>query len=375
MAFEDSNGAVRTFNTYLTKYGEMQILNNTFNIAYFSLSDIDINYAEITNLLEDGYVPSVTGHPTKTFYTGIRQEALVEPSEDTINVTKREIVFVSDCDESGSGDEWKNLKVTINVGNYLKLLTENTDSDLNYTLDPYVDIFDKVEIFETSEDAFGNEEISNVYRNVNIYYDFASRKDYTNFSRLNRAIITKNDSGTNQIMYSDNTNRFNSPFQLMFATNKLENNQLVFGAGKLRFLAYGIDTYGYLVDGVFRSLDEIEGTNTDGFDSIIPVVRFNGINYPMVNPTRSYVSTYEGANDLVKRWEGLVDGWVTAAKNFFEYYGTEYETNMRKIDINFIAGTDAFTDNVPAKKANITIEFIMDMDENNWVSSNITNYS
>lgn len=375
MAFEDSNGGVKIFNTYLTKYGERQILNNTFDISYFSLSDIDINYAEITNLLEDGYVPSVTGHPTRTFYTGIRGESLVEPSEDTLNVTKREIVFISDCDETGSGDEWKNMKVTINVGNYLKLLSENTDSDLNYTLDTYVDIFDKVEIFETSEDAFGNEEISKIYRNVNIYYDFASRKDYTTFSRLNRAIVTKNDGGVSEIMYSDNTNRFNSPFQLMFSTKKLDNNQLVFGAGKLRFMSYGIDTYGYLVDGVYRTPEEVEGLDTDIYDTIIPVARFNGTNYRMINPTKSYVSAYEGSNDLVKRWDGIVDGWIVAAKNLFEFYGTEYTTNMRKIDISFIAGTDAFSDGVSVKKSNITIEFVMDMNENNWVSSNIINYS
>ena len=59
-----ASGNTVTVVAYLSQYGRQLLLTgdkSQFQVAYFALGDSDVNYF-VTNLLDEGYVPDITGN-------------------------------------------------------------------------------------------------------------------------------------------------------------------------------------------------------------------------------------------------------------------------------------------------------------------------
>lgn len=372
MAFEFSNPNPK-FTTYITQYGVENILKNNFNVGYFSLSDGGINYKEITdgNLLPNGFVPTITGDLRKTDYNGLFSPIIYENQSET-NIIDRNLVFIRDCDENGLGTEHINLDVTINIGNYLMHLRDGLTTN-NFNFKTFINIFDKVQVRENSEYATGTKYISNVWMNKPIHYDFLTEKDYQAYWRFVRSFINKNILNQPLLVETNSVNKFRTPFQLSFNTGLLPGGQLIPGAGPLTFFPYW-DEIGYWVNGKnFLTIQDLEGSNLEEYRTIIPAVKFNNIPHPLVgNWDKNF--KYQQQMSLL-RWEGIIDTWQSATLNLFNFYGKEYTSGMKVITLNLKANTNGFDDNIKTNPSYIRLNFILDMNPNNWNNNNIIQYT
>ena len=158
MAFEEVN--TTEFKTYLTRYGISKLMNPKakFDIKYFSLNDDGINYNETVD--SDVLVTATNGDDIKTLYNGgdnikvIDDNTTIEGSTaaPADGVDKREIVFVDDC----NGTEYKNLNVTVHLGNYLQNLrsTLTNVGSVSRNYEPFIKIYDFINVYEYTENAF-----------------------------------------------------------------------------------------------------------------------------------------------------------------------------------------------------------------------------
>jgi hypothetical protein len=135
MAFEEA-GIPLKLRAYLTAKGKELILSGNQNskIKFFGLSDIDTNYDELNIDLQNGLVPSVTGSKCLVFQNLDIKERI--PVIENINVDSYTYVFKK------GNNEYKNLNVKINVGNYLDFLSDAAANNFDVNLNIYQAIYD-----------------------------------------------------------------------------------------------------------------------------------------------------------------------------------------------------------------------------------------
>jgi hypothetical protein len=359
MAFENLN--TNQFKTYLTKIGLRKLLQpgNNFNIKYFSLSDKGINYnVDVDN---DVVVTSVTGDPLKTLHNGSSNlRTLFEDSRITVdNISKRELVFVRECDNL----EFRNATININVGNYLDYL-KSAQSDINNLPNDFnsiLNVYDYVKVYEYTENAFNELKLWDT-KNDNIVYDFVSESDYKNYKILTNTFVEKT---TTSVKVNYDSNRFKSPFMLTFASLRSETG-IITQNGQFSFEAYPVETFGYLVDGAFIQPQFLSESQYSNAKNVTPAVNFLGITHKIdEDPNRVYKPE---VNNVLFRFPKLINTTISASKNLFEFYGSDTPNNEKllKIDFNVNIGGDTKL----SRPAKLTMNFILDMNESNWDKDN-----
>lgn len=362
MAFEEVNTA--GFKTYLTRYGISRLLNPNakFDVKYFSLSDEGINYDETVD--SDVLVTSVNGEDIKTLYNGT--DNLVFNSDDTSkdNIAKREIVFVDDCNNT----EYKNLDVTINLGNYLSNLRNTLDNidTVSRGYEPFIKFYDFVNVYEYTENAFGEFNLWDT-KNYNLNYVFKTEQDYQNYQIFTNTYVSKINN-TTKVNYD--RNRFKSPFQLTFGSYKSESTNLITQNGNSVLQLYPINQIVYNTNiGNFRP-EELTEDVFNRASYVKPSVIFNNVNHELkLETNRVYRNN---VNLPLFRFNNLLETAISSSKNMFEFYGTDSKLNntTKVISINMgIMVSNSNNINVKPKEANLRLNITLDLDESNWDSS------
>jgi len=370
MAFEDVNTS--GFKTYLTKYGISRLINPSakFDIKYFSLNDDGVNYEETVD--SDVLVTSVNGDDIKTLYNGgddirVINDNITIPGATvtpTDGVDKREIVFVDDC----NGTEYKNLDITVYLGNYLESL-RNTLTNIDTVsrgYEPFIRFYDFINVYEYTENAFGEYKLWDT-KNYNLNYVFQSDQDYKNYEILTNTFVRKN-GGQSTVNYDNN--RFKSPFQLSFSSYKSESTNKITQNGKAVLQLYPVDSMVYSTNiGDFRP-EELTQTTYNNANNIIPTVIFNGVRHSInSNTTKTYKNN---VNLPIFRFDKLLETGISSAKNMFEFYGQESTlgSNVKVITINMgVMVSDSTSLAVKPKMAKLKLNITLDLDETNWSSS------
>jgi len=370
MAFEDVNTS--GFKTYLTKYGISRLINPSakFDIKYFSLNDDGVNYEETVD--SDVLVTSVNGDDIKTLYNGgddirVINDNITIPGATvtpTDGVDKREIVFVDDC----NGTEYKNLDITVYLGNYLESL-RNTLTNIDTVsrgYEPFIRFYDFINVYEYTENAFGEYKLWDT-KNYNLNYVFQSDQDYKNYEILTNTFVRKN-GGQSTVNYDNN--RFKSPFQLSFSSYKSESTNKITQNGKAVLQLYPVDSMVYSTNiGDFRP-EELTQTTYNNANNIIPTVIFNGVRHSInFNTTKTYKNN---VNLPIFRFDKLLETGISSAKNMFEFYGQESTlgSNVKVITINMgVMVSDSTSLAVKPKMAKLKLNITLDLDETNWSSS------
>ncbi len=364
MAFEEvSTGG---FKTYLTRYGVSRLLDpkSNFDIKYFSLTDEGINYDQTVD--SSVLVSSVNGEDLKTLYNGgevldfVGNEKDGETSE--ITISKSDIVFVNDCDNL----EYKNLDVTVYLGNYLQNLREANSNIENTSreYEPFIKLYDFVNVYEYTENAFGQYRLWDT-KNYNLNYVFETDRDYNNYKTFVNTFVSKNN---NRTTVNYDSNRFKSPFQLTIGSYKSNSTNTVTQNGGLTIQLYPVNNILYRTDSSSVQIQNLNENSYQTNKNIIPSVNFNGINHN-IKMDRNIVYR-DNVNIPIFRFNNLLESGITAAKNMFEFYGTDSasDSNTKVITINMdVMVNDATFKPRPAKlKLNLTL----DLDESNWNGSN-----
>lgn len=364
MAF--SNTITTDFKTYLTKVGVRNLLNNKFLPKYFSLKDYSINYS-VSAVTNSVLVKAVTGDDIKSFYNG--GEDLKMVSDETINTTtqiaKRELSFISECDNT----EYSNIIATINLGNYLQAARENLlDLDnVSSSYKPYIRLYDIVKTYEYTQNAFGQYNLWDT-KNINVTYSFETDNDYRNYLIFDNTHMVK-DGNTTGIQY--NNNRFPSPFKSTASTYRAENGIVTLN-GPLTISLYPMSGLFYKTDGTYIRPEELTETIYNNSTNIIPVVKFNNIYHDLKNDAS--VRTYKSSvNNIVFRFDGLLDSAIVAAKNLFNFYGktSSLDPNVKVIPINMLVDINT-NDGVKPKSAILKLNLTLDTTESTWTSSGNT---
>lgn len=364
MAFEEVNTA--GFKTYLTRYGISRLLNpNTkFDIKYFSLSDEGINYTQTVD--SSVLVTSVNGEDIKTLYNG--SDDIIIGTTDTTTTTddiaKREVVFIDDC----NGNEYKNLDVTINLGNYLESLRNtltNIDS-VSRNYEPFIKLYDFVNVYEYTENAFGEYKLWDT-KNYNLNYVFKTEEDYNNYKIFTNTFVSKN-GGKASVNYDGK--RFKSPFQMSFSSFKSESTNIITQNGKSTLQLYPVDSMYYSTNiGNYRPEEMTESVYKSA-NNIIPTVNFSGVDHSIrLETDRVY---RDNVNLPIFRFNNLLETGISSAKNMFEFYGKDSTlgTNVKVITINMGVNTsNANSLSVKPREANLRLNITLDLNESNWDSS------
>jgi hypothetical protein len=362
MAFEEVN--TTGFKTYLTKYGVSKLLqpNTNFDIKYFSLNDNGVNYGESVD--SSVLVTAVNGEDIKTLYNGSDDITIIgteQPTQDQI--ARRDIVFVDDCNDN----EYKNLDVTFNLGNYLQDLRE-TNSSLDTVLrgyEPFIRLYDFVNVYEYTENAFGEYKLWDT-KNYNLNYTFSTDQDYKNYTIFNNTLVNKN-GGASSVVYDNN--RFKSPFQLTTSSFKSNSTGRVTQNGQFVLQLYPVGSFVYRTDTTEYRPEELTDAILGSERNVIPTVKFNGINHNLKLETNTVYR--DNVNLPIFRFTNLLESGITAAKNMFEFYGNDSATdsNTKVITINMdVSPSDSKITNV--KTAKLRLNITLDLNESNWNSSN-----
>jgi hypothetical protein len=363
MAFEEVSTA--GFKTYLTRYGVSRLLDpkSNFDIKYFSLTDEGINYDQTVD--SSVLVSSVNGEDLKTLYNGgevldfVGNEKDGETSE--ITISKSDIVFVNDCDNL----EYKNLDVTVYLGNYLQNLREvnNNIENTSREYEPFIKLYDFVNVYEYTENAFGEYRLWDT-KNYNLNYVFETDRDYNNYKTFVNTFVSKND-GRTTVNYD--SNRFKSPFQLTIGSYKSNSTNTVTQNGGLTIQLYPVNNILYRTDSTSVQIQNLNENSYQTNKNIIPSVNFNGINHN-IKMDRNIVYR-DNVNIPIFRFNNLLESGITAAKNMFEFYGTDSasDSNTKVITINMdvMVNDDTFKPRPAKLKLNLTL----DLDESNWNGS------
>lgn len=362
MAFEEVNTA--GFRTYLTRYGVSRLLNPNakFDVKYFSLSDEGINYEETVD--SSVLVTSVNGDDIKTLYNDTDDIAIGSIPTTTDNIAKREIVFVDDC----NGNEYKNLDITVYLGNYLENLRNtltNIDS-VSRNYEPFIRFYDFANVYEYTENAFGEFQLWDT-KNYNLNYVFKTDQDYRNYVTFTNTFVNKGN-GVARINYD--SNRFKSPFQLSFSSYKSESTNLITQNGKSVLQLYPIESMVYNTNiGNYRPEEMTQDVYTRA-RFVTPTAIFNSVNHPLKLETNRVYR--DNVNLPIFRFENLLETGISSAKNMFEFYGKDSNlgTNVKVLTINMgVMVSDSNNLNVKPKEANLRLNITLDLNESNWNSS------
>jgi len=364
MAF--SNTITTDFKTYLTRVGSRNLLNNKFLPKYFSLKDYSINYA-VSAVTDSVLIKTVTGDDTKSFYNGGEDLKMVsdETTSTITQIAKREFSFINECDNT----EYGNIVATINLGNYLQAARENL-SDLDNVSSgykPYLRLYDIVKTYEYTENAFGQYSLWDT-KNINIDYSFETDNDYRNYLLFDNTHIFK-EGNTSRIEY--NTNRFASPFKATVSTYRAENGIVTLN-GPFTISLYPLNGLFYKVDGTYLRPEELTESTYNNSLNIIPSVKFNNIYHDLKNDAS--VRTYKSpVNNVLFRFDGLLNSAIVAAKNLFNFYGkpSALDSNVKVIPINMSLNINT-SDGVKPKSAMLKLNLTLDTTETTWVSTDQT---
>lgn len=360
MAFEEVNTA--GFKTYLTRYGVSKLLNPNakFDVKYFSLSDEGINYTQTVD--SSVLVTSVNGDDIKTLYNDSDNLSIGEPPSPTDNIAKREIVFVDDC----NNQEYKNLDITINLGNYLEnLRTTLTNIDsVSRGYEPFIRFYDFVNVNEYTENAFKEYQLWDT-KNYNLNYIFKTDEDYKNYTILTNTFVSKN-GGASRVNYDNN--RFKSPFQLTFSSFKSESTNIITQNGRSTLQLYPIDSMVYSTNIGNYKPEELTQEVYTRSTNIIPTAIFNNINHPIKLETNRVYR--DNVNLPIFRFENLLETGISSAKNMFEFYGKDTTLGTKVITINMgVMVSNSDTLSVKPREANLRMNITLDLNESNWDSS------
>jgi len=363
MAFEEVNTA--GFKTYLTRYGVSRLLNPNakFDIQYFSLSDEGINYTQTVD--SSVLVTSVNGDDIKTLYNDTDNLSIVgEEPPVTDNISKREIVFVDDC----NGLEYKNLDITVYLGNYLESLRDtltNIDT-VSRNYEPFIKFYDFVNVYEYTENAFGEYKLWDT-KNYNLNYVFDTDQDYVNYRTITNTFVNKS-SGKSNVSYDNN--RFKSPFQLTFSSFKSESTNKITQNGKSILQLYPVESILYKTNIGDYKPEKLTDDVYNGARNIMPTVVFNSVNHNLkLENDRVYK---QNVNLPIFRFNNLIETAVSSAKNMFEFYGkdTTLGTNIKVIPINMSVMVGSSNSlGVKPREAKIRLNITLDLNESNWNSS------
>lgn len=364
MAFEEVN--TEGFRTYLTRYGVSRLLNPNakFDIKYFSLSDEGINYEETVD--SSVLVTSVNGDDIKTLYNDTDNLSIIGETTTTNNdnIAKREIVFVDDC----NGNEYKNLNITVHLGNYLESLRNtltNIDT-VSRSYKPFLSFYDFVNVYEYTENAFGEYKLWDT-KNYNLNYTFKTEQDYKNYTIFTNTFVTKN-GGQSTVNYD--SNRFKSPFQLSFSSYKSESTNLITQNGKSVLQLYPIESIQYNTNIGNYKPEELNDNVYNGARRIIPTATFNNVTHNLIfNESRVY---RDNVNLPIFRFNNLLETAVSSAKNMFEFYGKDSSLGSTVKVITIDMGVMTSESNklgVKPKEANLKLNITLDLNESNWNSS------
>lgn len=364
MAF--SNTITTDFKTYLTRVGTRNLLNNKFLPKYFSLKDYSINYS-VSAVTDSVLIKAVTGEDIKSFYNGGEDLKMVtdETTSTSTQIAKREFSFINECDNT----EYGNIVATINLGNYLQAARENllNIDNVSSSYKPYLRLYDIVKTYEYTENAFGKYSLWDA-KNININYSFDTDNDYRNYLIFDNTHIIK-EGNTSRIEY--NTNRFPSPFKATVSTYRAENGIVTLN-GPLTISLYPLNGLFYKVDGTYLNPEELTESIYTNSTNITPSVKFNNIYHDLKNDAS--IRTYKSSvNNIVFRFDGLLNSAIVAAKNLFNFYGkpSSLNPNFKVIPINMKLDINT-NDGVKPKAAMLKLNLTLDTTESTWVSTGST---
>jgi hypothetical protein len=364
MAF--SNTITTDFKTYLTRVGTRNLLNNKFLPKYFSLKDYSINYS-VSAVTDSVLVKVVTGGDIKSFYNGGEDLKMVadETTSTTTQIAKRELSFINECDNT----EYGNIVATINLGNYLQTARETLSNldNVSSSYKPYLRLYDIVKTYEYTQNAFGQYSLWDT-KNINIDYSFDTDNDYRNYLLFDNTHIIK-EGNSSRIEY--NTNRFPSPFKATASTYRAENGIVTLN-GPFTLSLYPSSGLFYKVDGTYLNPEELTESIYNNSISITPSVKFNNIYYDLKNDAS--VRTYKSSvNNILFRFDGLLEASIVAAKNLFNFYGkaSALDSNVKVIPINMNLNINT-SDGVKPKSTMLKLNLTLDTTETTWNSTGST---
>lgn len=364
MAF--SNTITTDFKTYLTRVGTRNLLNNKFLPKYFSLKDYSINYS-VSAVTDSVLIKAVTGDDIKSFYNGGEDLKMVtdETTSTSTQIAKREFSFINECDNT----EYSNIVATINLGNYLQAARENlSDLDnVSSSYKSYLRLYDIIKTYEYTENAFGQYSLWDT-KNFNITYSFDTDNDYKNYLLFDNTHIIK-EGNNSRVEY--NTNRFPSPFKATASTYRAENGVVTLN-GPFTISLYPLNGLFYKIDGVYLNPEELTENIYNNSTNIIPSVKFNNIYHDLKNDAS--VRTYKSSvNNIVFRFDGLLESAIVAAKNLFNFYGktSALDSNVKVIPINMTLSINT-NDGTKPKPSMLKLNLILDTTENTWSSTGDT---
>ena len=364
MAFEEVN--TTGFKTYLTRYGVSRLLNpnSKFDIKYFSLNDDGINYGETVN--SSVLVTSVNGDDIKTNYNDTNNISIIgTPDRATEEVAKREIIFVDDC----GGNEYKNLDVTIYLGNYLQSLRDTMSNidNVSRSYKPFIKLYDFINVYEYTENAFNEYKLWDT-KNYNLSYEFETDQDYKNYSIFTNTYVSK-EGGKSTVIYDNN--RFKSPFQLTASSYKSKSTNKITQNGGFVLQLYPVDSFVYTLDSGQLRLEELTDLQFNTTNNILPTVKFNGLDHTLMLDNNKIYK--DNVNLPIFRFKGLLESGITAAKNMFDFYGKQSNVSptIKVININMdVTTSDSSKFINKPKMAKLKLKITLDSNESNWSSSN-----
>jgi hypothetical protein len=385
MAFEEA-GIPLKLRAYLTAKGKELILSGNQNskIKFFGLSDIDTNYDELNIDLQNGLVPSVTGSKCLVYQNLDIKERI--PVTENINVDTYSYVFKK------GNDEYKNLNVKINVGNYLDFLSDAAAKNFDVNLNIYQAIYDFIFIKKETTNIFGETNVSGLINNSNYYFDFNSVSDRENYKKINNYHLNNvNNIGT----LTQQQIPFKSPF-ILTPTHRNINNVVYHGAGSLFFFYYPFDRYGYTLNRnltLLYDINAIENNYSDLIFTQTPVdftpegsggaisdpglfsqnnyielaVNIDGVIYSSVNNQLENPDN-NGSNDILKRYGQ--NAWEAGKQkmiNFFEYISPPSDP-ISTLSVNMKVKSSDINETID--NGNITLNFNFDKNPLNWNKNN-----
>lgn len=334
-------------------YTELAKVGLINSIKYYSFGDQNEIYSVTA---KNDIIPAITGEHTqitlascgKADYNGIFPN---QPVQSEIVDTRSRVEVNYNRVDCANEFNVPNLRLQVNINSWLNQLLSasysfNMSDGLTQVLWDYVSA--KV---QTLDLTVKNYRTTNIVTNTKFSVVPETDVDYTNYTLLSPKYVEV-FNGKEKRLVNNTGVRYPSPFIFTFTTNNV-NGDIVNGTSGLFSLVPG--NWGYWANGSFVSVETVENSDTNIWETIYPAVQIGSKFYYLTNNT-SWNTTNGLIGYLLKMTntdgsgESAIQALVTQAILFFKTNG-KLSNGKYELPINFIT-------NVVSKEINNIEEVI-----------------
>lgn len=334
-------------------YTELAKVGLINSIKYYSFGDQNEIYSVVA---KNDIIPAITGEHTqitladcgKADYDGIFPNQPVE-SEIVDTRSRVEINYNRiDCDNEFTVP---NLRVQVNINSWLnQLLSANYSFNMSESLTQVLWDYVSANI-QTLDLTTKNYKTTNIVTNTKFSYVPETDVDASYYAKLSPKYV-EIFNGKEKKLVNHTGLRYTSPFIFTLTTNVV-NGDVINGTSGLFSLVPG--NWGYWANGSFVSVETVENSDTNIWETIYPAVQIGSKYYYLTNntvwnTTNGLIGYLLNMTNTDGSGESAIQALVTQAILFFKTNG-KLSNNKYEIPINFIT-------NVVSKEINNIEEVI-----------------